>query len=80
MNAGLLDQDDFYTAAGIGVTYVTIVGAVQFAVGYKLNPSAVDVRPANEVLNALATRQPLTDVEVNSSQRLHLHFAIGTTF
>jgi outer membrane protein insertion porin family len=80
LNAGVLDQDDFYAAAGIGFTYVTVVGAVQFAIGYKLNPSAVDVRPAAGVLDALTAREPVTSVEADSRQRLHLHFALGTTF
>jgi hypothetical protein len=32
------------------------------------------------VLNALSTGQPISSVPTESKQRLHLHFAIGTTF
>jgi len=80
IDSGVLRQDDFYASTGIGFTYVTIVGAVQFAIGYKLNPSVLDLRDAGAVLDALAARAPATAVEPDSRQRLHLHFALGTTF
>lgn len=80
VNSDVLRQDDFYAATGVGITYVTVVGAVQFALGYKLNPSALDVRPAGGILDALSNGQPVSSVPSDNRQRLHLHFALGTTF
>jgi outer membrane protein assembly factor BamA len=80
LGSAALEQNAFYTAVGVGVSYVTVVGAVQLALGYKLNPSALDVRSAGAVLDALAAGAPLASVPTDSRQRLHLHFALGTTF
>jgi outer membrane protein assembly factor BamA len=80
IGSDVLEQSDFYTAVGVGVSYVTVVGAVQFSVGYKLNPSPLDIRSASDVFGALSTGQPLDAVPTDSRQRLHLHFALGTTF
>ena len=46
LNAGVVDEDAFYQAVGVGIGYQTVVGAIQVAVGYKLNPSALDLRSA----------------------------------
>jgi outer membrane protein assembly factor BamA len=80
LNAGDLDQDDFYFGTGAGISFRTVVGAVQLALGYKLNPSPLDLRSPGDVLAALSAGQPVTSVPTESRQRLHLHFAIGTTF
>ncbi|HYF40074.1 MAG TPA: BamA/TamA family outer membrane protein, partial [Gemmatimonadales bacterium] len=53
LNSGELDQDDYFSAVGTGIGYETVVGAIQFAVGYKLNPSALDLRSPQGVLQAL---------------------------
>ena len=75
-----LEQDDFFAAAGGGISYQTIVGAVQLALGYKLNPSALDLRAPEDVLDALQRGEPATVAEERGARRLHLHFAIGSTF
>ena len=75
-----LEQDDFFASVGGGISYQTVVGAVQVAVGYKLNPSALDLRAPEDVLAALEEGRPVTDAEARSGRRLHLHFAIGSTF
>ncbi len=80
LDAPDLEQDDFFAATGAGISYETVVGAVQFALGYKLNPSTLDLRSPGDVLEALQEGRPLTDTERRSGQRLHLHFAIGSTF
>ena len=38
------------------------MGAVQVAVGYKLNPSALDLRDPDEVLQALQEGRPISTV------------------
>ena len=53
LDAGELDQDRFFLGTGAGIGYETVVGAVQVALGYKLNPSALDLRDPDEVLQAL---------------------------
>ena len=56
LNAGVLDQDKFYQAVGLGIGYTTVVGAIQVAVGYKLNPSPLDLRSAQDVLRGAHQR------------------------
>ena len=80
LDAGELDQDRFFLGTGAGIGYETVVGAVQVALGYKLNPSALDLRDPDEVLQALIDGQSLSTVPTDSRRRLQLHFSIGATF
>jgi outer membrane protein insertion porin family len=80
LNAGELDQDAFYQAVGLGIGYTTVVGAIQVAVGYKLNPSPLDLRSSQDVLSALTKGTPIEDAPTSSARRFHLHFSIGATF
>jgi outer membrane protein insertion porin family len=80
LNAGVLDEDDFYQAVGLGIGYTTVVGAIQVAVGYKLNPSPLDLRAPEDVLQALTNGTPLEDAPTSNRRRFHLHFSIGATF
>ena len=73
-------QDDFYAGTGGGVGYETLVGAVTVAVGYKLNPSTLDLRDPGAVMTALVNGQPITSVPEDQRRRWHIHFAIGATF
>lgn len=79
-DAGELDQERFFLGTGFGVGYETVVGAVQVALGYKLNPSALDVRDPDEVLDALREGRSISTVEPDSRRRFQLHFSIGATF
>jgi len=79
-DAGVLDQDRFYQGVGIGIGYETMVGAIQVALGYKLNPSPLDLRAPQDVLDALAGGTPVESAPTSSSRRFHLHFSIGATF
>jgi outer membrane protein insertion porin family len=80
LDAGELDQDDYYTSVGAGFGYETVVGAIQFAVGYKLNPSSLDLRSPEAVLQALEEGRPISSVPAESGRRFHLHFSIGSSF
>jgi outer membrane protein insertion porin family len=80
LDAGELDQDRYFLGTGVGIGYETVVGAVQVALGYKLNPSALDQRDPDEVLQALQEGRPLSSVPTDSRRRLQLHFSIGATF
>jgi outer membrane protein insertion porin family len=80
LHAGDLDQDKFYQAVGIGIGYETVVGAIQVALGYKLNPSPIDLRSPQDVLDALEQGTPIEAAPTSSSRRFHLHFSIGSSF
>ena len=80
LEAGDLEQDRFFLGTGVGIGYETVVGAVQVALGYKLNPSALDLRDPDEVLEALQAGSPIGTVETDSRRRFQLHFSIGATF
>jgi outer membrane protein insertion porin family len=75
-----IDQDQFYQGVGFGIGYETVVGAIQVALGYKLNPSALDLRDPQDVANALQHDLPIESVPTSPSRRWHLHFSIGATF
>jgi outer membrane protein insertion porin family len=78
--AGILDQDKFYQAVGVGIGYETVVGAIQVALGYKLNPSPLDLRAPQDVLDALTHGTPIDAAPISASRRFHLHFSIGANF
>lgn len=80
LDAGELDQDRFFLGTGAGIGYETVVGAVQVALGYKLNPSDLDLRDPDEVLQALREGRPISTVPTDSKRRLQLHFSIVATF
>ncbi len=80
LDAGVLDGDRFYQGIGIGIGYETMVGAIQVALGYKLNPSPLDLRAPQDVLDALAGGTSIESAPTSSSRRFHLHFSIGATF
>jgi outer membrane protein insertion porin family len=80
LNAGELDQDRIYAAVGAGVGYTTVVGALQVALGYKLDPSPLDLRSPQDVLGALSSGSPVDPLPTSGRRRLHLHFSIGSTF
>jgi outer membrane protein insertion porin family len=79
-NAGELGEDRFFMGTGVGIGYETVVGAVQVALGYKLNPSALDVRDPDDVLRALRFGTPIDAERTDSRRRFQLHFSIGATF
>jgi outer membrane protein insertion porin family len=80
LDAGELDQDKYYFGTGLGLAYETVVGAVQVALGYKLNPSPLDLRDPGDVLAALSEGRPIDDLPTSWWRRLQLHFSIGATF
>jgi outer membrane protein insertion porin family len=77
---GDLVQDRFFVGTGGGFGYETLVGAITVALGYKVNPSALDVRDPQAVMNALAAGRPIAGVPTEALRRWQLHFSIGATF
>jgi outer membrane protein insertion porin family len=79
-NLPVLEGDtDVRFSTGAGLSYLTPVGAVRLSLGYKLNPSDLDLRDANDVLNALLQGLRVTTAEPDWSRRLHLHLSFGMT-
>ena len=78
---GALLDDQLGTRArwgtGVGVSLGTPVGAVQLDLGYKLNPSILDLRDAQAVGQALLEGRPVTEVPERPIQRWHLHLSLA---
>jgi outer membrane protein assembly factor BamA len=70
---------DLRFSLGTGISYQTPVGAIRLGLGYKVNPSDLDVRDAGEVLATLEQGLPATTAEPDWSRRLHLHLSFGMT-
>lgn len=64
-------------STGGGLQFSTPVGPLRLAVGYKLNPSRIDLLPPGEVARALAAGEDLSDLSKEPIHRWHLHLAIG---
>lgn len=77
---GSTDEQRWFYGTGGGVDYQTIVGVIRVSIGYKLNPSLLDVRAASDVLKALQNGLPIESVPANSRLRFRLHISIGQTF
>jgi outer membrane protein assembly factor BamA len=72
--------DRFYAGTGGGLQFGTPAGPLRIAVGYKLNPSPLDLRDPGRVADALLLGQPLESVPPESGRRWHLHLSIGRPF
>jgi len=75
-----LGQEDVFYGTGFGVEFGTLVGPLRIDLGYKLNPSPLDLRDPGAVARALVSGQPLSSVPTESIRRWHLHVAIGRSF
>jgi outer membrane protein insertion porin family len=70
-------EESLRWSAGVGLSYQTPVGALGLSLGYKLNPSPLDLRDAGKVLDAYVAGRPIESVETDALSRLHLHFSFG---
>jgi outer membrane protein insertion porin family len=73
---GELD-DEVRFGTGIGVSFATPVGPIQLDLGYKLNPSPLDLRDPGEVARAIDAGEPLESVREHGIKRWHLHLSMG---
>lgn len=74
------DEARHFFSTGGGIEFSTPVGPVRLTLGYKLNPSALDLRDAGEVLQALLNNESILAVPERPIRRFHLHLTIGRTF
>lgn len=77
------ESDDPYGAArfffgtGAGIDYVTPVGAIRLAIGYKLNPYILDVADPQDVIDAILAEMPIEGVRRHNGRRFQFHIGIG---
>jgi len=74
------DQDKVYYSAGGGVGIETPLGPIRVSVGYKLNPSPLDLRDPGEVLNAFLEERPILDEKTSEWRRVQFHLTVGRVF
>lgn len=82
------DEEAFRFGAGAGLQVLSPVGAISLAVGYKLNPSYLDIRDPQAVADAFRrislgeTLDPFDEDVVPTSflRRLQFHLQIGQSF
>jgi len=72
-----LDQEGVFFGTGFGVEFATPVGPFGIDLGYKLNPSPLDLRDPGAVARALVAGAALSTVPTESIRRWHLHVSIG---
>jgi outer membrane protein insertion porin family len=75
-----LGQDGVFYGAGFGVEFGTLVGPLRIDLGYKLNPSPLDLRDPEGVARALLTGRPISTVPADPLRRWQLHLAIGRVY
>jgi hypothetical protein len=58
----------------------TPVGAIKLSVGYKLNPSPLDLVDSGDLLRAVVDGTPTDQLVQHNSRRWQARFAIGSSF
>jgi outer membrane protein insertion porin family len=80
VEADTLEISDYYWAAGLGIDLLTPVGPLRVSLGYKLNPSPLDLRDPADVIRALVNDEPLESVPEDDLRRFQFHFTVGITY
>jgi len=73
-------MERMFYAVGSGVDVLTPVGPIKLSVGYKLNPSILDLADARDVFDALIRGAPVEDVPRHEARRWQFHLSIGSSF
>ena len=80
------DAERMRIGVGAGIQYLTPVGFLSLAVGFKVNPSYADLRRPEDIWRELdiyqLTGEPpnLDDVEPSWVRRMQFHLSIGQRF
>jgi outer membrane protein insertion porin family len=75
-----LGQEKFFYATGAGLDLTTPVGPIRMSLGYKLNPSVVDLVDASDLFAAEIAGTPIGDLPQHNSRRWQFNLAIGSSF
>jgi outer membrane protein assembly factor BamA len=69
-----------FWATGVGFDYATPVGSIRLSVGYKLNPSFLDLVDPIDALRALLSDVPRDEwvLDEHGIRRFRLHIGFGT--
>ncbi len=73
-------QQHWFYGTGAGFDISTIVGPIRVSVGYKLNPSPLDLRDPRQVFQAISEGRPISSVPTRWTRRFHIHIALGQAF
>jgi hypothetical protein len=77
---GDLDQDRVYYSTGGGVGLDTPVGPVRVSLGYKLNPSALDLRDPGKVQDLILDGESILEAPIQRWRRFQFHLTVGRAF
>jgi len=72
-----LALDPWLYSVGGGLQFSTVAGPVRLGVGYKLNPTIVDLLAPTDVAGALRAGEDLSTLERSGLRRWHVHLSIG---
>jgi outer membrane protein assembly factor BamA len=67
----------YFWATGFGIDYATPLGSIRLTLGYKLNPSILDLADSLDVLTALLEDRPLDGLDRRGIRRFRLHIGLG---
>jgi outer membrane protein insertion porin family len=74
------DQDRVYYSTGGGVGIETPVGPIRVSLGYKLNPSPLDLRDPEDVQDRLLKGSSILEAPVQRLRRFQIHLTVGRVF
>jgi len=74
------DQDKLYYSTGGGVGIETPVGPIRVSLGYKLNPSPLDLRDPDDVQDLLVEGRSLLEAPTHRWNRVQIHLTVGRVF
>lgn len=75
-----LRREGWAYSVGGGLEFGTLVGPIRIGVGYKLNPSTIDLLAPGSVARALVDGTSLDQLDQRSYRRWHVHVSIGRSF
>jgi outer membrane protein insertion porin family len=78
--SGSFAQSGGYASTGGGLGIGTPVGPIRITVGYKLNPSPLDLRDPGEVLALYLAGESILDAKPRNSRRFQFHLTVGRAF
>jgi outer membrane protein assembly factor BamA len=74
------EESSWFYSTGLGIGVETPVGPIRASLGYKLNPSALDLRDPGDVLALLIGGRPIEEAPTRRSRRFQLHLTVGPVY